>query len=571
MDCIENGNISDLDLSDEETNTQIQEVESASNEPGDTDEEVEESEHVPELEVTSKKDIQWRRGVLFVPPQNISWDAIEHDIDEILQPKDYFARYIPDSFFELMATETNIYSLQNGDTNFAPTTVDELKTFVGLHILMGSLKYPRIRMYWDTALKNTLFTNSMPVNRFFKLRKNLHCVNVTDRSNTDKLWKVRPIFDIVRARCNELSLEEYICVDEQMVPFRGQLTIKQYVKGKPCPWGIKIFVLCGASGQMYDFIIYQGITTELDKDNIAKFGQGASVVIHLVSNVVKKENHKLFFDNYFTSYNLLEVLAAQKIWAAGTVRTNRFANPPFTSDSEMKKKERGFVEEIVSRKGDVSMVKWYDNKPVVLASNFTSIGEMDEVKRWNKSERQYVNVRRPEIVRLYNQSMGGVDKLDFLVSLYRIFVKSRKWTLRMIFHAVDLAVVNSWLEYKRDASTLKLPAKDVLDLLHFRIRLAESLILEKKPTTPRSRGRPSKSSEEPVSPPPKKSAAAQKRPILEVQHDMVDHLPEHSDSVNAGRCKQKNCTGKSRWKCCKCSVYLCLNKDRNCFKDFHRK
>lgn len=38
--------------------------------------------------------------------------------------------------------------------------------------------------------------------------------------------------------------------------------------------------------------------------------------------------HYLYFNNYFTSYNLLSELPNRKIHAAGTVRVNRSANPP---------------------------------------------------------------------------------------------------------------------------------------------------------------------------------------------------------------------------------------------------
>jgi hypothetical protein len=72
--------------------------------------------------------------------------------------------------------------------------------------------------------------------------------------------------------------------------------------------------------------------------------------------------------------------------------------------------------------------------------------------------------------------MGGMDKLDFLITLYRTFIRSRKWTLKMFTHAVDMACANSWLEYKAKAALLNIPKRDVLDLLGFRAYVAEGLI-----------------------------------------------------------------------------------------------
>lgn len=48
--------------------------------------------------------------------------------------------------------------------------------------------------------------------------------------------------------------------------FKGSLNIKQYVRNKPKKkWGIKVYILAGANGIMYDFIVYQGSTTELKR------------------------------------------------------------------------------------------------------------------------------------------------------------------------------------------------------------------------------------------------------------------------------------------------------------------
>nr|CAD7401613.1 unnamed protein product [Timema poppensis] len=210
----------------------------------------------------------------------------------------------------------------------------------------------------------------------------------------------------------------------------------------------------------------RGQTTEIHPDVLKKFGLGPSVVLHLIERLFGGI-HFLFFDNYFTSFNLLEALKQKAIHAAGTVRVNRFAGPPLISDKDINKKERGFAEEICTQDGEIVIVKWLDNRACVLASNFIGIGECDTAKR--------------------------------------IRIRSRKWTLKMIFHAVDLALTNSWLEYRHIAREHKVPTKEILDLLHFRQRVAEALIKAGKPTSSnqRKRGRPRTSNkDESVDSPP---------------------------------------------------------------------
>lgn len=64
-----------------------------------------------------------------------------------------------------------------------------------------------------------------------------------------------------------------------MVPFKGKLSVKLYMRDKPCPWGVKIFVLASENGMIYDFILYKG-STKLSQDNLHLFGLGASIVLH---------------------------------------------------------------------------------------------------------------------------------------------------------------------------------------------------------------------------------------------------------------------------------------------------
>ena len=93
----------------------------------------------------------------------------------------------------------------------------------------------------------------------------------------------------------------------------------------------------------------------------------------------------------------------------------------------------------------------------------------DECRRWCKREKKYVAVKRPAIVRQYNSKMGRVDLCDRMLAFYRIKTRTKKWTVRTIMHFIDLALVNSWILYQRDAKVLKIPRKDVHQFLAFKL------------------------------------------------------------------------------------------------------
>ncbi|KAG5863430.1 hypothetical protein JTB14_038123 [Gonioctena quinquepunctata] len=98
-----------------------------------------------------------------------------------------------------------------------------------------------------------------------------------------------------------------------------------------------------------------GSTTEIEP-SYSKYGQGAAVVLQL-SKELEPNKHKLYCDNYFTSYYLLQILNQKSIFLAGTTRLNRFSKPPLTDVKDFFLKERGSTEQIISTDGIV-VTRW---------------------------------------------------------------------------------------------------------------------------------------------------------------------------------------------------------------------
>lgn len=99
-----------------------------------------------------------------------------------------------------------------------------------------------------------------------------------------------------------------------------------------------------------------------------------------------------------------------------------------------------------------------------------------ECKALVQKESIFVNVPCPRIIKEYNRCMGGVDIFDQQVEAYRTWFKTRKWTWKVILHFIDFAVVNAWLTYVKDAKSNNFPRKNIKDLLHFRLEIAEFLM-----------------------------------------------------------------------------------------------
>lgn len=193
------------------------------------------------------------------------------------------------------------------------------------------------------------------------------------------------------------------------------------------------------------------------------------------------------------------------------------------------------------------------------------------MKRWSASAKERIEVSRPFAVQVYNCYMGGVDKVDFVISLYRISARTKKWPVRVMFHLLDLSLANSWLQYRDCALTIGTQKSNVLDLLGFRNEVGECLIMS-RPAKRRLIGRPRSSTESDsdISSPTEKKNRGSIRPVPDVRFDLIEHWPQSIDG-EPQRCKLEKCGGRSRIQCMKCNVHLCLNKHRNCFHAFHNK
>ena len=62
--------------------------------------------------------------------------------------------------------------------------------------------------------------------------------------NYDKLQKIRPLINLLGAAFKaEYDCEREITIDEAMIPYKGRIGYKQYMKDKPTKWGIKVCVI----------------------------------------------------------------------------------------------------------------------------------------------------------------------------------------------------------------------------------------------------------------------------------------------------------------------------------------
>lgn len=303
-------------------------------------------------------------------------------------------------------------------------------------------------------------------------------------------------------------------------------------------------MLCDKSGYCLKFDIYTGKSSV----QTAEKGLAFRVVTNLTKGFEGK-NHKLFFDNYFTTVELMHSLKQRNIYSVGTINPNRKHVPSFKSDKELR---RGDFDWYTSNK-NILALKWKDKRAVHLLSTYHNPEDCTEVNRRNK-DGSVITIQCPMALREYNSNMNGVDKFDQLLSNYKINRQSNKWWHRIFFYFLDASVVNAYCLYKMLPLDNKASAKD------FRRNIIDGLVAHTLVSLHSRRKN--------IGP---AIQIKKSKPFVpdEIRLCSVAHQPVRSSRRRCGLCSSKAKPVRTDWQCSTCQVPLCLGKEKQCFQIFH--
>ena len=297
------------------------------------------------------------------------------------EPISYVRRFLADELLQNIVDESNKYALQKNTEKNLHLDKNELEQFIGILYLMSIVKLPSTCMYWSNELYFEKVASVMTLNRFEKIKLFLHCNDDMQRPEncTDKLYKIRPIVNMLKESFISLKHEEIMCIDEQVVPFKGRSSLKQYNPQKPKKWGYKFYTLASIDGLVHNFEIHSG-SIDVCKGQPDLKASG-NIVMHLSVNVQRHKWHKLFLDNWYTGLELIKTLYDQGIACTGTVRTNRLPNLNMPTDGELKKEGRGSTAIRVTSvdNAELRAVKWFDNRGVALLTSYEAVNPIHSV------------------------------------------------------------------------------------------------------------------------------------------------------------------------------------------------
>lgn len=457
---------------------------------------------------------------------------------------DWFELLFSEEVVNIIVEMSNLYALQrNHSLNL---TEKEVRVYIAVLLLTGYLTPQNIRMYWEikSDTHNEAVANAIRRNRFLEIHQYLHLSDNTNLPENDKFGKVRKYLTTLSNNFvsnYENASSSHIAVDETMVPYYGRHGTKQHIHGKPIRFGYKLWSAASRNGYLICFEPYQGAKTAQLKYQ-DQYGLGAAVVLELESRLPKHlAPFNFYFDNFFTSFELLDILSQHNNGGTGTIRENRLRRCPLTESKLLKKEKRGSFSFKVESK--LLALKWHDNSIVTLATNCHNVTPIQKVDRIGSvgGKRSKLQVACPAVVQKYNRYMGGVDRFDENIHSMRISFRGRKWWYPLFAFGVDAACQNAWQLMKQNHKEEK------LTYCQFR-RIIVNTYLQKYGTPPQKNQSCGS------------SVAERVLPEVRFSGTPKEHSQENCTQRRCGLCHQR-----TRIMCKQCKVGLHIH----CWYQFH--
>ena len=287
-------------------------------------------------------------------------------------------------------------------------TLSEIYNFFVIRLLMSRIKKIHFSEYWtkDQFLRTDVFGKIMSRDRYAFLLRNLYFSKVQLRSS-NRLTKIKEFCDKLCSSFDNCFIPfRNLCIDENLLLYKGRLSFKQYIPSKRNRFGIKTFVLCDCkTGFVLNVVVYAGSNSDITKINYKYLGKSAEVVLTLLKSYLGK-GHTLFVDNWYTSPTLFSYLYNNKTNACGTVKPRR-RNMPIMKE-KLKNGEMCF-----RSSSNMIAVKWEDKREVYMLSTCHSVDYIN-TKKVNYQTREII--QKPSCIVDYTANMCAVDNRDKVIS-----------------------------------------------------------------------------------------------------------------------------------------------------------
>lgn len=344
-------------------------------------------------------------------------------------PSDYFRLFITEELLNYLVEETNLFAIQYlrdypKSSKYAklptwtPTTLVEIKKFIGLLLLMGIVHKPYISHYWftDPLYDTPIFRSVMSCHRFQLLLKFFHFNDNDNRPEKsdpkhDRLYKIRPLIDHLFEYFQTVyNVGPDVAINESYLVWNKRLQLHPDVRFKRARFGIKLLRLCECNtGYTYRFKMYidqEDPTTgikqilPLHSDNLEK---PEKLALFLLLPLLD-QGYNVYINHCNLSVNLCSFLYSRKTNACGMLHV---INAP----EIMRNLNSSNQSVIAYRSGPLLCIKLQGKVPLYMLTTIH-----DEPSESESSQDSKTAPNRPQELPVpmlsYMKNMRNIDKQD---------------------------------------------------------------------------------------------------------------------------------------------------------------
>ncbi|XP_055370100.1 nucleolin-like [Betta splendens] len=264
----------DDDVDDEDDDEIIENVQRLEQiELEDEDEEEEKEEEEDKTFISKDGKIKWSSAVFRngeearnVPLSPLSAQGpTEYAAAQAVDFESTFRMFVTPAVERIVLENTNLEGSRKLGSAWKGMDEVDLRAYLGLLILSGVYRSrgEAVASLWDAESGRAIFRATMSLKVFHAYSKLLRFDDRQTRPArraTDKLAAVREVWDAWVERLPSLyDPGPNVTVDEQLVPFRGRCSFRQYMPSKPAKYGLKFWVACDAkSSYAWKMQLYTG-------------------------------------------------------------------------------------------------------------------------------------------------------------------------------------------------------------------------------------------------------------------------------------------------------------------------
>ena len=130
------------------------------------------------------------------------------DLGPLAAPLDAFRLFMHQEVISLMVDSTNDFGTtgQYRSRRWTPIDQEEFEVYIGIVILMGVVKMPSYKDYWDPEISQfaEMFKGKMTCERFGLIQTHLHCAPSTVDDSVDKVAKAAEFLRLLKKECESL-------------------------------------------------------------------------------------------------------------------------------------------------------------------------------------------------------------------------------------------------------------------------------------------------------------------------------------------------------------------------------